>query len=255
MPIGTTRLLAMVLLLLATALAAPTPAIVGEFVAWLARPAVLPFAWHALGDASQRGSASETFARAQQILRLLPRWADGHAAFAYRFALAADAAADRPELALQRLDAAMAWLAAARAGAGRRAHELLQAMAFLPDVAVRQQPGLAELLAPRGGAAGLADACFAELERRFPSAARHEQRTFFAPQLAASLLGAGDLNGARAVLQTAIERAAVVRDQELAGPWSLRLREVLRRLDGDRTVDLTAVRADTRMTPLVPFLR
>ena len=243
------------LLAAAAALVPPSPAVFAEFGAWAARPAALPFAWHALGDAERRGDPAEVFARAQQILRLLPRWADGQAAFAYRYALAASGTVDPPDAALRRLDAALAWLEAARATAGRREPDLLLAMAFLPEVAVRQQPGLEALLAPRGGSAGLADACYAELERRFPSAARREQRLYFAPVLAASLLGAGDLPRARSVLLAAIERTAEARDQTLAAPFRDRLAEVLRRLDGDRDLDLAAVRADARMAPLLPHLR
>jgi hypothetical protein len=239
----------------ATALVAPSPAMLAEFGAWAARPAVLPFAWHALGDAERRGDAAEVFARAQQMFELLPRWVDGQAAFAYRYALAAGGTAEPASVALRRLDAALAWLAAARTTAGRREADLLQAMAFLPEVAVRQQPGLELLLAPRGGAAGLADACYAELEQRFPSAARSEQRLFFAPILAASLLAAGDLPRARSVLQAAIARADRARDQTLAAPFRQRLGEVLRWLDGDRSLDLAAVRADARMVPLLPHLR
>lgn len=255
--IGNTALggLALGLAATAAALVPPSPAVLAEFGAWAARPAVLPFAWHGLGDAERRGDAGEVFGRAQQILELLPRWVDGQTAFAYRFALAAGGTAEPPMSALQRLDAALTWLAAARATAGRREADLLQAMAFLPEVAVRQQPGLEALLTRRGGSAGLADACYAELEQRFPSAARTEQRLFFAPILAASLLAAGDLPRARSVLQAAIVRAERARDQALAAPFQQRLLEVLRWLDGDRKLDLTAVRADSRMAPLLPHLR
>jgi hypothetical protein len=82
-----------------------------------------------------------------------------------------------------------------------------------------------------------------------------EQRTFHAPRLAAAMLGNDDLTGAVAVLETAIARAAEVRDRELATEWAARLAEVVRRLRGDRTVDLTAVEADPRMALLLPYLR
>jgi len=138
-------------------LAPPSLSANAEFAAFLVRPATLPFAWHAYQAALERGDPAETFARAQRILELLPTWTDGHAAFAYRFALSrvdsagdqAVPASERAHASQRRLAAAMAWLESARAHAGRRENELLQALAFLPDVAVRQEPALAALLPRR----------------------------------------------------------------------------------------------------------
>jgi hypothetical protein len=236
--------------------AAPAPAALREFAAWLVRPAVLPFAWRGLGEAIERGDGEEAFARAQRILHLLPGWTDGHFVFAYRFAL--DAGIDDGEAAL-RLQVALGWLDAARASAGRRELELLQALAFLPEIACRQRPALAARLAQDlglpGGAEALADRWLAEAERRFPSAAVREQRTFHTPALAGALLTAGDRTAAIAALETAIARADEVRDRELAAEWRERLAETVRWLRGDRAVDLTAVRADRRLEPLWPHLR
>jgi hypothetical protein len=128
-------------------------------------------------------------------------------------------------------------------------------MALLPEVAARSEPELQPLLRQRGGAAAFADKYLAEAERLYPRQAIREQRTFFAPLVAAGLLAAGDRNGARQLLATAIERSRDVRDQELAAEWRAHLESVVRRLDGDRTVDLTAVMADHRMEPLLPHLR
>lgn len=242
----------------AAALAPPTPDDAAEFAAWLVRPATLPFAWRAFDDAQAQGNPAEVFARGQRIMQLLPRWTDGYAGFAYRYALSGSPPgtdeALRAQQAKARLDVAIAWLESAREHAGRREGDLLQALAFLPDVAVRQEPGLGELLRPHGAAA-IADKYLALAEQRLPSAAVREQRTFFGPTLAAGLLAAGDVAVARAVLATAIERSHDVRDQPLATEWRARLVEVDRWLAGDRDVDLTAVRADGRMAPLLPFLR
>jgi hypothetical protein len=246
-------------LVVAAIAAAPQPRDLAEFAAWGARPLVLPFAWSSLLEAERGGDPSETFARAQNLMRLMPSWADGFAAFAYRYALAdedvsiADPAV-RGRRALARLDLANAWLEAARPQAGRHEPTLLQALAWLPEIAVRHEPELARLLPP-GGAAAIADRWFDESERRFPSAAAREQRTFYAPRLAAGMLAAGNRTGAVAVLRTAIERSHAVRDRELAAEWRARLQEVVRWLEGDRTVDLTAVRADTRLQSLLPHLR
>lgn len=251
--------LALALFLASMALVPPSAGKARELTSWLLRPAALPFAWQAMLAATQSGDAREVFARAQHILQLLPSWTDGHAAFAYRFALTRDPAAATPAAAAtaaeRRLQVALTWLDGARAHAGRRELEVLQMQAFLPEVACNQFPGLAARLASAGGAAGITAAYLAEAERRFPSPAVREQRIFHTPKLAAALLANGDTAQAILVLDTAIERAATVRDRELATEWQARLAEVVRRLRGDRSVDLTAVRADPRLAPLWPFLR
>lgn len=244
----------------AFALAPPRGDDLGQFAAWAARPTLLPFAWHGLVEAERGGDAVEAFARAQNVMRLLPSWADGFCAFAFRYALTAESVpiadpAERGARAKARLELAMAWLATARPLAGRHEPAVLQALAFLPEVAVRNEPALAAQLRSQGGAAVIADRWFAELEQRFPHAALREQRTFFAPVLAGALLTAGNRDAALGVLQTAIQRSFDVRDQELATEWRQRLQEVVRWLQGDRTVDLAAVRDDTRMEPLLPHLR
>ncbi len=223
-------------------------------VSWLVRPAVLPFAWPAVAEAERAGDANEVFARAQQILQWLPEWTDGHAVFAYRFALTGPADGDAAA-ALRRLDIAMAWLEGARTHAGRREVELLQTMALLPTVAEAQTPGLAALLAPRGGSAAIADRCLASAEALTTSPSVREQRTFFAPWLAGAMLDAGQRAAALAVLRTAIERSRDVRDRALAEAWRHRLEECVRWLAGDRSVDLTAVRDDARFVPLHRHLR
>ncbi len=244
----------------AVALVPPRADDLVEFARRAVRPAVLPFAWRSVTDAGAAGDPAEAFARAQHLLRLLPDWSDGHAAFAYRFVLASDeragaTAAQRAERAYARLELATAWLATARARAGRHEASLLMALAFLPEVAVRHEPALAALLQPRGGAAGLADAWLAEAERAFPTAANRAHRTFYAPLVAAGLLAAGDRGGALDVLATAIERSHDVHDQQLAAEWRARLAEVVRWLRGDRDTDLAAVFADSRLQALHPFLR
>jgi len=191
---------------------------------------------------------------------LLPGWTDGHIVFAYRFATdggnLAVPADERAGLALRRLQIALAWLESARAHAGRRELELLQAMAFLPEVAVAQEGGLAELLqqSQKGGAMALADHYLAAAERLGQSPALREQRTFLAPLLCAGYLAAGDRQTAIAVLDAAITRSADVRDRALATEWCARLVEVRSALQGE-PVDLTAVRADARFAALLHHLR
>ena len=238
-------------------LAPPRLDALAEFTAWCVRPATLPFAWRALGETERHGDPTELFLRSQQVMRLLPSWTDGYGAFAYRYALAPTEGRDsaqRGRTAAARLDAAMAWLEQARPLVGRREFEVLQVLAFLPEVACRVEPELARLLQPRGGAAKIAAGYMAQLEQRFPGPAVQEQRTFFAPQLAAALLGANQRDEAIAELRAALGRASSVRDQALAREWAARIDEVLRWLAGDRTIDLGAVRTDTRMAPLLPWL-
>lgn len=237
--------------------APPTPAVWRELAAALVRPAVLPFTWAALGEARRSGDDAEYFARARQLLDLMPGWTDGHAVFAYRLALDAQRGEADPTGAdaWRRLQTALAWLETARADAGGREIELLQTMAFLPEVAALQQPALAERLRASGGPAVLGDRYLAAAERLSGGPEVRERRTFLAPKLAAGLLAAGDRREAVAVLAAAIERSAEVRDRELATEWAQRLDEVRRWLAGDRRVDLRAVHDDQRFEPLWPHLR
>ncbi len=239
---------------LAWVIAPPTPARLQPLAAAFVRPALLPFAWAALGEAQRSGDDAEYFARARQLLDLMPTWTDGHAVFAYRLALGTSTpAGDHGDAALRRLQLALAWLESARPQAGRREVELLQTMAFLPEVAEQQQPELAERLRPSGGAAALADRYLAAAEQIGGPSVR-EQRTFLAPKLVAGLLAAGERAQARSVIDAAIARSAAVDDRALATEWAQRLDEVRRWLDGE-PVDLAAVHADPRFLPLWPHLR
>lgn len=230
-----------------------------EVGSWLARPLVLPLAWSAMDEASASGDATETFARGQQILHLLPSWTDGHAVFAYRYALDdSDRAGkddDRAARALRRLQTALAWLEDARTRAGRNEFDLLLSMAFLPEVAAMQEPGIEVLWRDRGGSLVIADGYLAAAERLRPTAAIREQRTFLSPRLAAGLLQGGHHAQALAVLDAAVARSTEVRDQELAAEWRARVDEVRRHLRGEPGVDLSAVRNDVRFQPLLPHLR
>lgn len=228
-----------------------------EFASWVARPAMLPFAWNAQKASLRSGSSDEVFARAQQLLDLLPAWTDGNVVFASQFALDGGdlvrSDAERIAAAYRRLQIALAWLESTRPHAGRREIELLEQMAFLPDIAVAREPGLAALL-PTGGAAAIADHYLALAEELGAGPALRESRTFLAVQYCRGLLDAGDRRAAIAVLSAAIERSADVRDRELATEWRARLDEVRHHLRGEST-DLSAVLADLRFEPLFPYLR
>lgn len=252
-------LAAAALVLAATALRPPDPAVLGECADWLLRPALLPFAWRGYGEARRHGTPAETFARARQILRLVPAWTDGHLVFALGFVMAPPTDATRSDAgrvddAWRRFQLAQAWLEAARAGAGRQELGLLEALAVLPRAAVHAEPGLAARLAELGGAAALTARYYAEIERRFPSQAAREQRTFQLPSAAAALLGLGQRREAVELLRHAIDRSRDVVDRAVAAEWSARLQEIVRHLEGQPT-PLEAVFADPRFEPLFPHLR
>ena len=241
----------------ALALAAPDFGALRELANWLVRPALLPFAWSALAEAARFGNADEAFARGQQILAMVPSWTDGHAVFAYRFVLDGDDQSQAPDAraaaAHRRLQIGLTWLEAARPHAGRREVELLERLALLPEIAVANTPGLAAMLGS-GGPAAIADHYLAAAERAGAGPSVRENRTFRAIEFGGALLQAGDRDGALRVLDAAIVRSDDLRDRALATELRQLLEEVRRHLRG-LPVDLTAVRADARMAPLLPHLR
>lgn len=229
-----------------------------EFSQWCLRPARLPFAWQALGTASDNGEAGEVFARGQQIMQLLPHWTDGHAAFVYRYVLTHDVSQDvdaAAEVAEQRLRTGLAMLDEARRSAGKRESSLLSSAAHLPSIACNQFAGLTERLRLSGGAASIADSYLREAERISPTPAAKEQRLWHAPSLASALLACGAKSQALAVIDDAIQRSGEIRDQESATEWRSHLVTVAQRLRGKPDILLDAVIADQRFEPLLPYLR
>lgn len=245
----------------AIALVGLHPGNLSTFADDLLRPALLPFAWRALDRATREGNGDEAFARAQQLMRLLPGWSDGHAVFAYRFALDAGDATLPPgpaaTAALQRLQVALAWLQTARADAGRREVELLQAMAMLVELAADRQPGLEPLLQrwQPGGANAIADGYLQTAEQLGAGHSVREQRIFLTPRLCAGFLRAGDRERALAVLDFAIAQSAVVRDRDLGSEWAAVLGQVRDRLRTGAPIDIERLAKDPRLEPLLPFLR
>lgn len=237
----------------------PDLATLREFASWFARPARLPFAWQARNAALQQGDGNEAFARGLQIVQLIPRWVAGHIAFAYQFVLDDDRLRADPEQAAaaaeRRLDIGLACLEAARADAGDGEYHLVEAAAFLPQVACNTFEGLAERLVGRGGAAGIADRYLQEAERLRPLPETFEMRLFFTPRLVAALLDAGARAEALRTIDAALARVPEVRDQQQGREWASRMREVRAALSGEPGVDLSAVFADHRFEPLHPFLR
>ncbi|MFK7741409.1 MAG: hypothetical protein AB8H80_13920 [Planctomycetota bacterium] len=230
-----------------------------EFAGWLLRPARLPYAWQGRMAAAASGDSAEAFARGQQIVQLLPGWTGGHIAFVYRYVLQDDtarhAADDVAAAAERRLRAGLLWLDAARSDANSREFELVESAAFLPDIACRNFPGLADRLADLGGPTGIADRYLQEAERLSPTAEVREMRLWFLPKLAAALMEAGSRQQALQTLDLAVRRAREARDTELATEWAERVTEVARHWRGEPGVDLAAVRADPRFASLLHLLR
>jgi len=226
------------------------------------RPLLLPFLWRTLAEAQRSGNPAEAFAKAQQLLALLPGWVDGHTVFAYRYALDGgdgdDTGAARVLAAKARLDAALALLEAARPLCGARESELLFAMGFLVELMARNEPGLEAVLAADPGAgpsAVIFDRYLSEAERVGAAASVREYHTFLVPGLAAALLRSGDTAGADAVLTRAIERCAAIRDRALGEQWRATLLAVRDHLRGGTVQDRSALLQDQRLAPLHSFLR
>src|SRR5690606_1062771 len=196
----------------AAALLPPTAKGLREFGSWCLRPARLPFAWQALQTAMDNGDAQEAFARGQQIMQLVPSWSDGHSAMVYRYVATSDTSEnpDRvAEAAENRLYTGLALLEQAREFAGEKyEYYLLHAAAYLPGIACKQYPGLAERLRAKqvGGAEAIANRYFTEAAQLFPTPAIKEQQLWYAPTFAAPLLACGAKATAIAVLDDAIAR-------------------------------------------------
>jgi len=138
----------------------PSLAPLATLATWLARPLLMPFAWRAFDEARHHGSIDEQFARAQQVMRLLPTWSEGYLVFAVGFLTArhdpAASADERTDDAWRRLQLALAWLEAARVDAGRREESLLQSLAMLPVAAHAHHVATTAAVRPHGAAAGTA---------------------------------------------------------------------------------------------------
>jgi hypothetical protein len=226
-----------------------------------ARPLAMPFLWRSLDDALHGGDPAEAFARAQVLLDALPEWADGHAVFAWRYALeGGDPLATgeaRARAAKARLLAALAMLEAARPRAGAHEADLLVWMAFIAEYTARAETGLRELMVADPGLGDptlLADRYLAAAERMTGRPGLREQRIFLAPRLCAALLQAGDREGALRLLDDTIARCREVRDPDAGHEWQQTLTLVRRCLAGDAAVDAGRLREDPRLEPLLPFL-
>jgi hypothetical protein len=223
----------------------------------LVRPLVLPFLWRSLDDANRTGDPAEAFTKAQLLLRATPGWTDGHTVFAYRYALDGGdtvlPAAARARAAADRLQVALAVLEDARSTCGPRQAELLWSMAWLVELAVRQEPALQTLL-PEDPVI-LADRYLADAERLGAGRLVREQRLFDLPRLCAAFLRSGDRVRALELLDEGIRRCATMSDPAITGDWRQTLARVRRALAGDPTVDRAALRADIRLQSLATFLR
>ncbi len=222
----------------------------------LARPLALPFLWRSLAEADRQGDAVEAYGKAQQLLLATPGWADGHTVFAFRYALDADLVAAAPQerarLAKDRLLLALATLDDASRTCGPREHEVLAAMAWLVELAVRNEPGIAALL-PQDPAL-LAEGYLRRAEERGAGRMVRERRLYELPRLCAIFLGAGDRRRALDALDEGVARCRASDDPGLA-EWADRLAQIRSALADGEGQAVEALAEDPRLEPLVPFLR
>lgn len=233
-------------------------------LAALTRPASLPFLWRALGDATRTGDAREAFERSKDLLAATPGWTDGHAVFAFRFALDGDdlvrPEAERIDAAKDRLDLALRFLDEAALGAGPRAAALFADAAWLVELAVRQEPRLAERLGT--DVAVVVDEYLARAERLGAGRMVREQRLYDTPRLCAAFLRAGDRERALTLLQDVAARCERESVPALRDDWRTVLQDVQTALwpaapgldEAWRTLRIRLA-ADPRLQPLAPFLR
>ncbi len=224
------------------------------------RPVALPFLWRSVVDAAEHGDPREAFERAQLLLKATPGWADGHAVFAFRYALDGGAEALPPEqraaAAKDRLLVALRFLEDAREGCGPREPALLADMAWLVELATRNEPLLASQLDT--DPALLADRYLAQAEAKGAGRSVREQRLYDVPRLCAALLRTGDRRSALALLEEAAHRCESSGMPELAGEWRatlLGIRGTLLDEAGTPTEVRDRQKADPRLAALRPFLR
>lgn len=226
----------------------------------LARPVALPLLWRSVVDATANADPVEAYERARLLLAATPGWTDGHSVFAFRFVIDGGAVALPPEqraaATRDRLLLALAALEEARASSGASEAALLADMAWLVELTVRNEPGVARLLG--ADPAVLADRYLAQAEARGGGRTVRERRLYEVPRLCAALLQAGERNHALSLLEEAAARCQRSGVPELAGEWRDTLVLLRRTLSGDHPVDQEALRrqkADPRLEALAPFLR
>ena len=226
----------------------------------LVRPTVLPFLWRSLVDATQHADPTEAYERARLLLAATPGWTDGHSVFAFRFVLDGGAVVlppgQRAVATKDRLLFALAALEDARSSSKSREAALLVDMAWLVELATRNEPGVAGLLGT--DPALLADRYREQAERIGGSRMVVEQRLYDVPRLCAALLHGGDRKHALALLDDAAARCQRSGIPELAGEWRDTLLQVRDALAGVAPVDPVRQerqKADARLEALAPFLR
>jgi len=239
----------------------------GQLTSWganFSRPAVLPFLWRGVDEATRSGDAAETLAQARLLLAAIPSWVDGYLVFSYQFALDGGDRIQGPartaQASLERLQLALALLDQGRRNCPKRAVELLGSMAFLVEIMARNVPGLAALMSEQGGRgpSAVADGLLAEaeaLEDASGSQSARMQRLFLVPRLCAALLRGDSPTQAVRLLDTAIARCGILVDRELGEEWEHLLTELKRCILDDPAADPAVLLDDPRFEPLYPFLQ
>ena len=223
----------------------------------LARPFALPFLWRGLADGRHEESPEALAARGEQLLALFPGWVDGHTLFASHLAFAASTKAASPEVATDRLTAALAMLERAIVTHPAGAVDYLTAMASFVDIRGAQDPRLAAVLAARSGRSptAIADAYLARAEAAKPSLNLSDQRTYLLTRAIESALRSGDRERAMETAAAMRRRLPTAANRPLAERWDRALDSLSRYLRGDPDITLTMLADDPLLTDMLAALQ
>jgi hypothetical protein len=230
----------------------------------IGRPFSLPFLWSRHIAAERAGDVDRALAAFERVLAWLPDWTDGQVLFAWRLATSSRNAAVQvaPQVAAERLTAAVAWLderATEFARSDEQRAELLSAAAFLLEVEGTRE-------AVRGAATELlgadpvfaADALRARGEVLAPGPALRTVRAFSVFGLIAATLGDGESkDGERVlrILRIGRERLAELPRDEAVDAAIRALDRLERWLTATPRGPADSLASDPYLAPIVPMLR
>ncbi len=218
----------------------------------LVRPLILPMVWKGLESAQRDGTPEEYVARGRVLMKLVPRWTDGHVHMAGQLAFEASLAQRDEGAALDRLMAALAYLDEVRAGIEDAAaiETILENQARFLYVRCSQDPVLAKGFHRRTGVSPTVWAT--GYLRKIP---RLEGSAFLKTALCFSLI-AGLVIDIRlkepvdrllASLDTAVLLLDELRDKDLAEKWRASLQKVRNYLTGRDEELYSRMKSDPRL--------
>jgi len=222
----------------------------------LVAPLVLPFLWSGFAAAARGGSPEELVSRGRVLLRLLPRWVDGHLYLAQKLAFDASARARDTEAALDRLLAAVALLEDAARQCPDRSVEFLTAQAFCVEFRTRNDTALETAFRERVGRSPL-ETADDFLDRAETASSRLDVRTrraYLAKRMVGLALRDGQRDRALDTLEQADRLLHEVEDAhrdagriavaDNAGAHRAALGRLRQYLHGDSKVSIAVLKAD-----------